>query len=69
MEKEGFVIADKGDHYKVILNHVVVLGKVNPLENFKQYLNAIYAEFDKELTKTLYQIVNNIPEWEFVKEE
>ena len=48
------IIKNCGDHYEVLLNHLVTLGKEQPLMNFKQYLQDIYTEFDKELTKTLY---------------
>lgn len=56
------IIKNMGDHYEVLLNHAVVIGKEFPLENFKQYLNGIYKEFDQELTKTLYSIIHDLPE-------
>lgn len=51
------IIIDKGDRYEVSIAHIVTIGKDQPLVNFKQYLNDIYVEFDKELTKRLYQII------------
>ena len=51
-----------GDHYEVLFNHVVTIGKGQPLLNFKQYLQDIFTEFDKEITKTIYgQVTNSTP--------
>jgi len=51
-----------GDHYVVLLNHAVTIGHEIPLENFKQYLNDLYKEFDQELTKTLFNVIREIPD-------
>jgi hypothetical protein len=52
------IIKDMGDRYEVLLNHVVTIGKEHPLENFKQYLQDIYLEFDKDITRTLYSMLD-----------
>jgi len=53
------IVKDMGDHYEVLFNHVVTLGKGQPLMNFKQYLQDIYSEFDREITKTIYSVITN----------
>ncbi len=52
------IIKDTGDHYEVLFNHVVTIGKKAPLENFKQYLQDIFNEFDKEITRTIYSMLD-----------
>jgi len=56
------IIKNMGDHYVVLLNHAVTIGHEIPLENFKQYLNDLYKEFDQELTKTLFNVIREIPD-------
>lgn len=51
------IIENHLNTYKVEMHHMVVIGKNNPLEHFKNYLNDIYKEFEQELTKSLYQMV------------
>ncbi len=52
----------KDDHYLVIMNHVVTISRVQPLEKFKEYLQDIYKEFDSKLTTKLFQIIRETPD-------
>jgi hypothetical protein len=52
------IVKDMGEHYEVLFNHVVTIGKKDPLGNFKQYLQDIFTEFDKEITRTLYSMLD-----------
>jgi hypothetical protein len=52
------IIRDKDkDVLEVEMFHIVNVGKTNALANFRVYLNQILAEFERELTKTVYQSV------------
>lgn len=54
MDKQGFIIKNMGDHYQVLINHMVVLSKENPFENFRQYLHDVGKEFDTALSKSVF---------------
>lgn len=51
------IIRDKDkDVIEVEMFHIVNLGKLNAIFNFKQYLNQLLLEFEQELTRRLYQV-------------
>ena len=50
---------NKDGHYEVIINHVVVIGKENPIEHFHQYATDLIKKFDIELTKHIHQVILN----------
>jgi hypothetical protein len=55
------IIRDKGEIYEVEMFHVVNIGKQNPILAFKEYLNTIEKEFDKEINSTFYSLATGQP--------
>lgn len=56
---DSFTLLEKDENLEVIIRHNVVVSKVNANKNFRDYLEQIAQEFDREYSKTMYQILMN----------